>query len=126
CFTGLEQFSGLTASNHDTVHVDLGLTPAQTPENPVDEYPRANAIGDPTQLLEDWNPFNIAEDRGSKGFNSADLIQGNFDWDREARRNLGFEGQVKSSWTSELFEVRVNSTLCVLAVLFLFVYPLDG
>lgn len=106
CFAGLEQFSGLAASCYETVHIELGLTPAQTPDETTDEGNGGDVSSDPNHLLEDWNPFNIAEDRGGKGFSSADLIQGDFDWEREARRNIGFEGQVKSSWTSELFEVR--------------------
>src|SRR5690606_26979489 len=99
-------FSGLAASCYEAVHIELGLTPAQTPDDSIDEGKDVDVGGDPNHLLEDWNPFNIAEDRGGKGFSSADLIQGDFDWERESRRNIGFEGQVKSSWTSELFEVR--------------------
>lgn len=115
CFAGLEQFSGFAAPNNseatvmDLTGADFGdkLTPMYTPgESPSgDDVDSSSGPGSDAEsvgagLLEDWNPF------GEKvgGF-TAGLLE-DVDWDREAQRHMGMEGEMGSMWDVTLFELR--------------------
>ena len=110
-FAGLEQFSGLTAPNSSDTTImgadySSKLTPVYTPgESPGGDDVVSSGLGSDAEsvgagLLEDWNPFG--EKAG--GF-TAGLLE-DVDWDREAQRHMGMEGEMGSMWDVTLFELR--------------------
>ena len=114
CFSGLEQFAGLTApKTAHSVILDMNttdfdkLTPAYTPgESPGGDDmvsssggPASDADSVGTRLLEDWNPF------GEKVGFTAGIFE-DVDWERESQRQMGLGGEIGSVWDVSLFELK--------------------
>ena len=114
CFSGLEQFAGLTAlKTAHTVVLDVSttdfdkLTPAYTPGEspggddvtPPPEGPASDAGSVGVGLLEDWDPF------GEKVGFTAGMFE-DVDWERESQRQMGLGGEIGSVWDVSQFELR--------------------
>jgi len=102
CFSGLEQFSGLTApKTAHSVTLDVNttdfekLTPVYTPgESPDGPENDAGSFG-----ADDWYPFgeNI-------GFTTG-LIEDE-DWERVQQKNMSLGGEIGNMWDVTLFELK--------------------
>lgn len=114
CFSGLEQFAGLTAPKaaHSVV-LDLNttdfekLTPAYTPGESLDGDNVISPPGEPGSdegsigagLLEGWNPF------GEKFGFTAGMFE-DVDWERESQRQMDLGGEIENVFNVSLFELK--------------------
>lgn len=114
CFSGLEQFSGLTAPRgRDYMAMDFSLdlddklTPAYTPGASPDTGDAASSgagsDGDSVVagLVEEWAPFGEKSGFLTAGFEEIDL-----EIEMETQRRRGLEVEIVSGWDTSLFELR--------------------